>query len=87
MTGEAIMTHQIPRALNEVRECMTEKFPELSTVEVPQNMSSDGEVAKFLAGVVSEFGDTRYVEPAPVGTCAPMDPFIELVAIRGLDAR
>lgn len=85
VTGEAHMTHQLPRVSEVVRAWLLEQHPRLADVvfdfEVPDGSTNDQAkaiVAAWLAGVVREHGEMHDVEPMPLGQYVGREPLAEL---------
>lgn len=80
VTGDTLMTHQLPRASRECEDFLREQFPELPT-ETP---SFDGmfSVAAWLHAMVTERGATREVPRMPAEDHTHIDPITEFRMIR-----
>lgn len=85
MTGEPLMTHQLPRASRECEPSLRAQFPDLACVEVPSPWP-DGDpqtvVLGWLAEQVERYGETRQVEPLPPEDHTRIDPISELRMMR-----
>ena len=80
MTGEDIMTHQLPRACDACRPYLERQFPWLENCRDEIN----GENYKqWTAEKVTQHGTSLPVSPLPEGAFEHMDPIAELIAMRG----
>lgn len=91
MTGESLMTHQLPRASRECEDFLREQFPDLAAIEVPawsrtqgwDNLTYDGKVSRITAWLGALPGaPTREVPRLPDGDHTYIDPFSELRMMR-----
>lgn len=82
MTGEPLMTHQLPRASRESEGSLREQHPELAAVSVPPDTDSWEKVDAFLAPLRARFGATVPVHPLPPGDHTRIDPITELRMLR-----
>jgi hypothetical protein len=86
MTGESLMTHQLPRANDEAAPWLRVQFPDLAAVEIPADFGDGDDVYSrvmgWLDGVVTERGETRDVLPLPEGDHTRIDPLQELRMMR-----
>jgi hypothetical protein len=66
MTGESLMTHQLPRASEACEEPLLAQFPKLAEVQVPEKFTGD-DLAQVVADWVADqekiYGSTFEVEP------------------------
>ena len=80
MTGEDIMTHQLPRACDACFPCLAKQFPWLENCRDEIN----GENYKqWTDEKVMQHGTSLPVSPLPEGAFEHMDPIAELIAMRG----
>jgi hypothetical protein len=85
MTGESLMTHQLPRAAGECEGSLRAQHPDLIAVVVPEKFGGDeegsakGAVAFWLAEQVAIFGETREVAPLAAGEHTHIDPIAEML--------
>ncbi len=77
MTGDNLMTHQLPRASREGEGDLRRQHPDLANLDVPQFVSRDEGMA-WLAEQVARFGETREVAPLPVRDHTSIDPIAEM---------
>jgi hypothetical protein len=84
MTGDNLMTHQIPRACGECEGPLRAQHPDLIAIVVPETFGDDPElgVARWLAEQVSVYGETRDVAPLAAEDHTRIDPITELRAMR-----
>jgi hypothetical protein len=81
MTGDNLMTHQLPRAGRECAPDLQCQHPDLADVIVPEFTSRDEGMA-WIAEQVARFGETREVAPLAAGDHTAIDPIAELKMIR-----
>lgn len=81
LSGESLMTHQLPRASREAEPILRERFPDLAAIDIPH---LDGKEAyeAWLAGIEAEYGATREVEPLAPEDHTSIDPISELRMMR-----
>lgn len=79
MTGESLMTHQLPRVSSECEPFLRETFPDLSAIEIPK-LAGAGRAAvmAWLDEQVTLHGSTRYVPKLPPADHTSIDPLTEL---------
>ena len=63
MTGESLMTHQLPRAAAECEGPLLAQHPDLRNVTVPDDFGGKDAVDRWLAEQVAIYGETREVAP------------------------
>jgi hypothetical protein len=82
MTGESLMTHQLPRACDECAPRLLEQHPQLADVDVPDDFGDSGErVADWLETQVAWLGRELPVAPLAAGDHTHIDPLTELHAM------
>lgn len=79
MTGESLMTHQLPRASRECEDTLRRAFPDLAEIQVPDGLNSEGKVRTFLASLTSKYGTHRDVPRLDPLDHTHIDPIEELV--------
>ncbi len=82
MTGESLVTHQLPRAMNECAPRLLEQHPDLADVPVPDRFEGKEHVDRWLAEQVARFGEYRDVAPLPAVDHTRIDPLAELQMMR-----
>jgi len=87
MTGESLMTHQLPRASREAEPSLREQFPDLAAIEIPDwSAFSANEVrAAVFAWVdeqIAQHGETREVRALDPDDHTRIDPITELSMLR-----
>lgn len=82
MTGESLMTHQLPRVSDECTPSLCDQHPDLAAVEVPADLSGEESVWAWLADQVAIYGETRPVLPLAAGDHTHIDPIMEIKMIR-----
>lgn len=80
MTGDNLMTHQLPRAMEECRPSLLAQHPQVNGVSLPER---DGdwtkeEVYAWLDEQESRFGATLPVRPLDAADHTHIDPISEL---------
>lgn len=83
MTGEQLMTHQLPRACDQCRPHLLAQHPDLAEAKVPDGLDSEEKVLTWLDGARREFGETRFVAAVP--TENPPDPLEEACDLVGAE--
>jgi hypothetical protein len=78
MSGENLMTHQLPRVSRECAGPLREQFPDLAAIEVPGWVNSEDTLTTWLAEVTAVHGTTREVAPLDAGDHTYIDPVTEL---------
>lgn len=93
LTGEDLMTHQLPRAARESEDFLREQFPDLATVDTPDwsqvpgwaTMTGDDKEAHitvWLDGLAAKVGATRDVPRLQVEDHTQIDALAELRMMR-----
>lgn len=77
VTGERLMTHQLPRACDQAKPGIIEQHPDLADVDVPSGLDSEEKVMEWLAVAKQTYGETRPIAAVP--TENPPDPIEELI--------
>ena len=77
MTGESLMTHQLPRASDACRPNLLEQFPQLTAVDASEVTAKNWEA--WLKKQVKEYGENLMVNSLPEGTYQAQDPIMELL--------
>lgn len=82
MTGDDLMTHQLPRAMDECQGPLLAQHPDLAAIVPPGSFGEGDEaranVAAWLAVQAALYGETREVTPLDPADHTRMDPFTEL---------
>jgi hypothetical protein len=83
MTGESLMTHQVPRACGECEGPLLAQHPDLAAIVTPETFGDDPErgVADWLTAQVAVYGETREVAPLAAEDHTYIDPITELRAM------
>jgi hypothetical protein len=87
MTGESLMTHQLPRALRECEGPLLAQHPDLAGVSVPEvfgdgtRESAELAVDAWLAEQVAVYGEMREVEPLNPDDHTHIDPLTEIAIV------
>lgn len=87
MTGDDLMTHQLPRAAGECKEPLLAQHPDLRAIQVPyfgaeSRDEAEEAVARWLAEQVATYGQTRAITPLAAEDHTHIDPITELQAMR-----
>lgn len=82
MTGESLMTHQLPRASDECRPSLLEQHPALAAVEVPESFDGKEHVFEWLDQQVAKYGEYLDVRPLNPEDHTSIDPISELQMMR-----
>jgi hypothetical protein len=82
MTGENLMTHQLPRVSEECEPFLKAQHPDLSEVVVPDGVNSEESLLFWLAEMTERYGVTRPVSPLAPADHTHIDPFAEIKMIR-----
>jgi len=82
MTGDSLMTHQLPRVSDECRPSLCDQHPDLAAVVVPADLSGEGPVKAWVAEQVAVYGETRPVAPLSPADHTSIDPIAEIKMIR-----
>jgi hypothetical protein len=78
MTGDDLMTHQLPRACEECARELLRQHPDLAAVEVPEKFNGEAHVHEWLRQQVCLFGEFRDVTPLAAGDHTVINPIAEL---------
>ena len=84
MTGDNLMTHSLPRAMDICQEPLLEQFSELRGIKVPE-MTGQEECSKWLDSISDKYGRVFVVSPLKEGVYKYVDPIEELVDMAGAD--
>ncbi len=82
MSGEPVMTHQLPRFARECEDSLREQFPDLAAVVVPQDMEGEEQVLFWLGSLEAEYGTRREVAPLAAEDHTSIDPISEWKMMR-----
>jgi hypothetical protein len=78
VTGQAHMTHQLPRACNTVKPWLYAQHPWLAEIDVPEWVCDEVTVSRWLAEATAQHGELHVVEPMPIGMYVGREPIAEL---------
>jgi len=81
LTGDSLMTHQLPRGIKVCGPYALAAHPKLRGAE-PAPGASIGAVAHFLCQAEREHGRELPLSPLPEGAWTTMDPLTELADMR-----
>ena len=82
MTGENLMTHQLPRVSEECEPFLREQHPDLADVVVPDSVKSEETLLFWLAEIGAQYGERRPVAKLADVDHTSIDPFAEIKMIR-----
>lgn len=88
MSGESLMTHQLPRVSDEAEPFLREQFPDLTVAgdeSADRVGNTEESVSAWLGVLVERFGESVMVEPMPSEAHAQRNPITELVEMVGPD--
>jgi len=81
MTGDTLMTHQLPRAFDECAPDLLRQFPQLVDLTVPE-FATKAQGWAWTDELPARFGEFHEVTPLPAGDHAVIDPIAELRMMR-----
>lgn len=83
MTGESLMTHQLPRASRECEPELRRQHPDIAAIVFPDTVErTEAGVYAWLAEQVAIHGETRPVAALAVEDHTIIDPLTELAMMR-----
>ena len=82
MTGESLMTHQLPRVSRECEPFLKAQHPDLSEIVVPDSVNSEETLLFWLAEQTERYGETRPVAPLAASDHTRIDPIAEIKMMR-----
>lgn len=78
MTGESLMTHQLPRCADECAPTLRVQFPDLAAIDVPEGLNSEAAVLGWLQSIEPTHGTTRTVARLNPADHTVIDPIAEV---------
>jgi len=78
MTGDDLMTHQLPRASRECEDPLKAQFPDLAAIVVPDDIDSEVSLLLWLDSLAPLYGTHREVRPLDPADHTHIDPLDEL---------
>lgn len=81
MTGDNLMTHQLPRAQRECAPVLLAQHPQLADIKVP-TFDGEAHVWRWLTEQVDQFGLELPVAPLDPADHTVIDPLVELKMMR-----
>lgn len=87
MTGENLMTHQLPRANDDCKPALIEQMPGLAAVQMPESLEGPAAVMAWLDEQVQLYGEEYEVEPLAAGQREYVDPLAEQRQMMAPDAQ
>lgn len=88
LTGDTLMTHQLPRAMDAVASWILQQHPWLAPVKPPSVTGDVTQEARemrirvWLELIEQRLGGTVRLRPMPVGAWEPRNPIVELLEMR-----
>lgn len=82
MSGESLMTHQLPRVSEECAPFLKAQHPDLAAVVVPDTVNSEESLLFWLAEQTAIYGESRPVRPLRPEDHTEIDPFAEIAMMR-----
>lgn len=83
MTGESLMTHQLPRVAGECKPVLLAQHPQLAAIVVPDELSTAEAVYAWLDEQEKVYGATLPVSPLNPEDHTSIDPLAELGLMGG----
>ncbi len=77
MTGDNLLTHQLPRAGRECAPELLRQHPDLADVVFPDDFADEAAVWAWLDQQVRRYGETRPVAPLDPADHTQIDPITE----------
>lgn len=78
VTGQKHMTHQLPRAADEIKPWLLHQHPWLAQITVPEGLDSKDKVLTWLVKATDQWGAMHEVEQLPFGGYVGREPLTEL---------
>lgn len=78
VTDQPHMTHQLPRAADEIRPWLLRQHPWLAQIQVPDGLDSETKVLTWLVKATDRWGAMHEVEQLPFGGYVGREPLAEL---------
>lgn len=82
VTGQAHMTHQLPRAADEIRPFLVDQFPWLDGLAVPADVTDNTDLMSWMSWAAAQHGEYHEVKPMPFGQYIGREPMAELREMR-----
>lgn len=84
IAGEPVWTHQLVRLFDEAKPVLTQQFPDLAAIEIPEFEEPKSEtIPVWVAGLVEKFGESREVEQGSLTNHRSINPLVELADMLG----
>lgn len=77
MSGQELMTHQLPRVSRECEPSLRAQHPELCAVEIPDDLDTEVKVLAWLVTLYPQFGEAVSVKALPLEDHTVIDPIAE----------
>ncbi|GAA5155500.1 MULTISPECIES: hypothetical protein [Amycolatopsis] len=78
VTGQAHLTHQLSRAVEEIRPFLLQQHPWLADANIPRDVGDRFDLLCWFAWAKEEWGEWHQVEPMPFGQYVGREPIAEL---------
>lgn len=85
MTGEPLMTHQLPRAFEPAKNVILVTFPILRRIEYPEGLETPEDIFEWVDKQAEGFGQWWEIPKIPEGVFEHINPISELVDLMGPD--
>lgn len=82
MTGDTLMTHQLPRACEECAPMLLARHPRLADVKVPEEFTGEEDVRQWVAAQAERLGERVTVTTLDPDDHTVIDPLVELKMLR-----
>lgn len=82
MTGDNLMTHQLPRVAEACRPVLLAKYPQLADIVVPDEFADEAHVRRWLAEQTDRHGTWFEVVPLAAEDHTVIDPIDEIRMMR-----
>lgn len=82
MTGDTLMTHQLPRACEECAPVLLARHPRLADVVVPETFGDEAAVKRWVAEQAERLGEGVTVATLDPDDPTVIDPLAELKMLR-----
>lgn len=81
LTDDNLMTHQLPRAMDECAPHVLAEHPDLADVQMPDEFDGPEHVKGWLAEQVERYGGARVLTPVPPEKHPRIHPLAELLTM------
>lgn len=85
LTGDQLLTHQLPAACEAMAPVLITQFPELALIEAPAKFDDKEHVERWLAEQVAAHGEWHEVTAPPASVWGEHDALQEAIDLFGRD--